>query len=361
MTDPVQQWVTYLTVEKGLSPNTRVDYSRMLTAFSAWLGRSPVTATSADVRGFLGVELGRVSAATVTAHSFAALRSFYRWCQLDGVITVDPTIAVDRPQSWHKIPHPLAAGEVNALLAAPTATLRDRAILELLYASGIRLDELVTARLHDLQLDNHTLLVRGKGSKDRLVPLGVPAVTALRSYIERERATSKCAASPFLFIGYGRHGKPTEQLSRQWVNTLLDRQARAAGIRHVHAHMMRHTCATALLDGGADLRTIQVILGHADISTTQRYTHCSMQHVRASTARHPRNRRPAVDHAAADAAAREIREARHKERFKEARRAQLSEARKLRWPKKMPAAAEPAIKKPAHPDTSREHGNRRIA
>lgn len=244
----------------------------------------------------------------------SALRHLYRYLLLDDKIDHDPTLDIESPRQWKVLPKSLARDEIEATLAAPVALLsarhrgskaaaalarRDRAMLELLYAAALRVSELATATLEDLKLESGYMLVRGKGDKERIVPLGKPAQDALAEYLADGRpvlaemrpvkskknglSQNSSRNSPFLFIARG-----GRKLTRQRIWQMVG-QASAASGRHASPHMLRHSCATHMVENGADLRTVQTILGHADISTTQIYTHLALDRLsRVYQKHHPR-------------------------------------------------------------------------
>jgi integrase/recombinase XerD len=210
---------------------------------------------------------------------------------LDGKVDKDPTLNIDSPRQWKVLPKSLSRVEVESMLGgtpprndsarAQALASRDRAMLELLYAGGLRVSEVAGARLEDLKLDLGYILVRGKGDKERLVPLGLPAQQALQQYLKsgREVLANK-RSSALLFLGAG-----ARRLSRQRVWQMVGKAGLASG-RHSSPHMLRHSCATHMVENGADLRTVQTILGHADISTTQIYTHVALDRLKSVYAKH---------------------------------------------------------------------------
>jgi integrase/recombinase XerD len=226
------------------------------------------------------------------ARHVSALRGFFRFVLLDGFREDDPTAQLGAPRFGKKLPNFLSVAEVTALIAAPdTATprgLRDRAMVELMYGSGLRVSELVNLQLGDRRRDPPVLLVRGKGSKERLAPVGPAADRALDAWLLERGALDKGAGSPWFFVG--RAGRP---LTRQafWKN--LRKHALSAGIhKPLSPHTLRHSFATHLLQGGADLRSLQMLLGHADIATTEIYTHVAVEHLaEVHASAHPRARK----------------------------------------------------------------------
>jgi integrase/recombinase XerD len=311
----VQQFLGYLRVEKGLRPATCEAYARDVEQFAEQLeARSAllVTANEDHVRDFLAHLRGNAVDARSIARKLSCLRGFYRWLLLDKKIDHDPTVTVETPASWKVLPKSLAESEMTEMLERTAAAartpdtaagsaqivalaLRDHAILELLYAGGLRVGEVVTLRVEDLHLDEARAQVRGKGDKERIVPLGRSAIEAISEYLQRGRpALLGGRMQPVLFLSA--RGKT---LTRQWIWEMV---RRAAGSdRKVSPHMLRHSCATHMVEHGADLRTVQRLLGHADIATTQVYTHVAMEHLkRVHRAHHPRaKRRGASDSAPA--------------------------------------------------------------
>ena len=280
-----------LATERGLARKTLEAYARDLGAFTRFVlargVREPVRLGEPEVRGHLQALAGRGLSARSQARALAAIRGFLRFLAQRGTLRDDPTrdLRIRRPPS--RLPRALGAAEVGALLATPSARdrhgERDRALLELLYACGLRVSELVGLRGSQLNLEAGFVTVLGKGGKERVVPLGRPARAALEAYLAGPRARLlRGRPSPFVFLGpRGR------ALSRQAVWKLVRRRALAAGIgRRISPHTLRHTFATHLLGGGADLRIVQSLLGHADIGTTQIYTHVAPERLRAVHRRH---------------------------------------------------------------------------
>lgn len=291
----VREYLLYLRVEKGLRPLTCEAYERDLLQFSEYLeGENAllIKARQQEVSGFLehlrkhGVESRSI------ARKLSCLRGFYKWLLLDKRMTHDPTVNLESPDAWKVLPKSLALAEVNSMLEraaiaaehpeADAIALRDRAILELLYAGGLRVSELIGLNVTDLSLDIGRALVRGKGDKERIVPLGALCVKALQEYLERGRpqfARNSRASRLFLSV----RGKP---LSREWVWRLVK-----SSDNHASPHKLRHSCATHMVERGADLRTVQTFLGHADIGTTQVYTHLALDRLKTvHRLHHPRAR-----------------------------------------------------------------------
>jgi integrase/recombinase XerD len=284
----------HLTVERGLSPHTIAAYMRDLGQADAWLRRRQgggglEGAEVSDLVDWIRSRRAAGLASATMARKLSALRMFFRFLVAEGRRSEDPSRTLETPRPWRSLPRCLPEDEVDALLAAPDPGhprgLRDRALLEVLYATGLRVSELLGLRLEDVNVAGGFLLVRGKGDKERLVPLGERAADALGAYLEQGRPALLKGRSPLVFPGL--RGRP---LTRQgfWKN--LRRLARSAGItRALSPHTLRHSFATHLLEHGADLRTVQALLGHADISTTQIYTHVSRERLRRVYERtHPR-------------------------------------------------------------------------
>jgi integrase/recombinase XerD len=276
------RFLTYLAVEKGVAANTLDAYRRDLTRYFRMVDRQgPDDVRRDDIQSFLSRMAEEGVSARSAARCLAAVRGLHRFLLRDGLASVDPTIAVETPRGWQRLPRTLSGDEVESLLSQPDRTtpqgIRDTAMLELLYATGLRVSELTGLRVRDVNLEREFLLVMGKGSKERVVPFGEIAARALRHYLSAARALLlKGAESDAMFISSRRR-----QITRQMFWERLRLYARKAGIRkHVSPHALRHSFATHLLDNGADLRSVQAMLGHADISTTQIYTQVSRERLR---------------------------------------------------------------------------------
>ncbi|PLX89510.1 MAG: site-specific tyrosine recombinase XerD [Desulfuromonas sp.] len=271
-------FLNYLTVEKGLATNTLDAYGRDLSRYLKYLRQAKITSpdriSRSDVLNFLTGLRKEGLAPRSRARTLSAIRMFHRFLRMEKILTQDPTTLVESPRLLRPLPHLLSQAEVERLLAVPRGEqpleLRDRAMLEVLYATGVRVSELVSLRLSDLNLEVGCLSAFGKGSKQRLIPLGEEALAALSDYLDRGRARlNKSGQDQRIFLN--RSGKG---LTRQGFWKILKRHALVAGINQkISPHMLRHSFATHLLENGADLRAVQTMLGHADISTTQIYTH----------------------------------------------------------------------------------------
>jgi integrase/recombinase XerD len=298
MSGRLLDFLAYLEFERGLSRNTLEAYRSDLLQLGAFLGRRGVDVVAAghsDLSAFLaelaagGEERPPVAAATLQRKA-ACLRSFYRHLRREGVLDHDPTADLRAPRKSQRLPQVLTRDEVARLLGAPRGTdpaaLRDRALLELMYACGLRASEAIGLDVRDVDLEIGVLRARGKGSKERLVPIGREAVSAARAYLERGRqGFVGLGDEPRLFVNRRGGG-----LTRQGLYKIVQRHARAVGLDdRMSPHTLRHTFATHLLAGGCDLRSLQEMLGHADIATTQIYTHLSAERLKdAYFKAHPR-------------------------------------------------------------------------
>jgi len=291
----LREYISYLRVEKGLRPLTCEAYLSDLKTFAEFLETRHgvlLTSTQQDVSAFLENLRTHGIDSRSAARKLSCIRGFYKWLLLDRRIHHDPTVNIDSPKAWKVLPKSLAESEINTMLdgaeaSANAATsrpqarataLRDRAILELLYAGGLRVSEVTTLSTSDLALDLGRVFVRGKGDKERIVPLGDKAVEALTIYLKegrphlaRVRSRAQAADGARLFLSL--RGMP---LTRQSVWVLVKSHNSAAS-----PHTLRHSCATHMVEHGADLRSVQILLGHADISTTQVYTHLALGRLRA--------------------------------------------------------------------------------
>ncbi len=290
-----QEFLGFLTVERGLSPNTIAAYRSDLARFTGFLSRRGKERFQAvgreDVTLFLLEEKARGLVPRSLSRRLAALRMFFRFLFREGYIREDVTEVLESPHLWETLPQVLSVEEVSRVLAQRFSRdrygLRDRAILELLYASGLRVSELASLRIVDLSLDSGFLRCLGKGSKERIVPVGTKAAAALAAYLEKARPRFLTAQedSGRVFLGRGGRG-----LGRIRIWEIVKRAVAAAGIgREVSPHTLRHSFATHLLGRGADLRAIQEMLGHSSISTTQVYAHVDRERLKEVHRRfHPR-------------------------------------------------------------------------
>ncbi|MGB9072270.1 MAG: site-specific tyrosine recombinase XerD [Terriglobales bacterium] len=288
-------FLDYLRVERGSAKLTIAAYSSDLGQFAGFLEKRRQDLNGArreDVRDFIQELFSNSLDGRSVGRKLSAIRHLYRYLLLDGKIDKDPTLNIDSPKQWKVLPKSLSRDEVEATLAATqprngtaraqALALRDRAMLEVLYAGGVRASEVADARLEDLKLDMGYVLVRGKGDKERMVPVGVPAQKILQQYLRNGREVlAKQGGSPLLFLGTG-----GRRLTRERIWQLVGKAAAQAAGRHASPHMLRHSCATHMVENGADLRTVQTILGHADISTTQIYTHVALDRLKQVYAKH---------------------------------------------------------------------------
>lgn len=277
-------FLRYLAVERGLSANTLEAYGRDLKRFEESLKGCRIHIRSARRQDLLthvrSLRLAGLSPKSV-ARAINSLRMLYRFLLSEGEVRSDPTADLDVPRTWKSLPRFLTFQEVDRLLSAPDTGrplgVRDLAMLEVLYATGIRVSELISLRLEDLNLEVGYLSCMGKGSKERIVPLGRKAIERLQQYLRDVRPVlTRRGESRFLFTN--RNGS---KMSRQGFWKILKGYGASAGIqRHLSPHVLRHSFATHLLEHGADLRSVQMMLGHADISTTQIYTHVNRERLR---------------------------------------------------------------------------------
>jgi len=279
---------------RGLARNSVEAYARDLGRYAAQLARTRIDSWGAVTREEILAHLAELVRAGLSrrsqARALSAIRSLHAFLLQERLATANPSDEIDSPNPGRRLPELLSREEVLRLLSAPDARTaagrRDRAMLELLYATGLRVSELVALRLNDVNLETRMLVARGKGNRERIVPVGGPAAEAVRAYLSTSREPLlKGRRSKDLFVT-PRGGRMT----RQGFAKLLARHSRAAGIRRrISPHRLRHSFATHLLEGGADLRAVQAMLGHADVSTTQIYTHVDRTHVRRLYERaHPR-------------------------------------------------------------------------
>jgi len=289
----IDAYLDHLRVERRLADHTLESYARDLLAlarFAAGAGRSPETLDRQALEAFVRQQMNAGLSPRSVARSVAAVRGFYRFLVLDRQLDHSPAEDLRRPRAWPALPKFLSLDEVDALIAQPDVTtplgLRDRAMIELLYATGMRVSELVNVRASDLHLDEHYLTCIGKGNKERLIPMGEQAVHWINAYWQKgRRDLLKGRSTPRLFVN-SRGGS----LSRVGFWKILKQHGRRANLpRALSPHVVRHSFATHLLERGADLRAIQLMLGHADLSTTQIYTHVLEARLRSIYDRfHPR-------------------------------------------------------------------------
>lgn len=294
MLNDVLLFLDSLTVEKGLSKNTRLSYGRDLRRYAAYLKKAGLQNLSAvnrqHIMDFLLSERDRGLSAASVARLLVAIRMFHRFMTSEGKITEDVTDALESPKLWKHLPDYLSAQDIERLVGAPNPRkaqgIRDRAILELMYATGCRVSELAVLKVGDVQLEALSVRLLGKGSKERVVPMGKKAQEALERYLTKVRfENEEQNLSAPLFVS-----KQKKAMSRQAIWEILKKYAKKAGIpKTLYPHLLRHSFATHLLEGGADLRVVQELLGHSDIATTQIYTHVERSRLKSIHQKfHPR-------------------------------------------------------------------------
>ena len=284
--DLIKEFLTYSQVEKGLARHTLESYGRdldRLQKFAAKEKKSIQDLTRQDLRGWIAQLSKEGLAPSSVARAVSSARGFYRFLMLDNHIKTQPTEDLDTPQKFMHLPTFLTESEINRLFAAPDIKtpegIRDRAILELFYAAGLRVSELVTLKHSDVDLHAGIVVCFGKGSKERRVPIGKSAIHWLQQYAAVKASFGKPSA-PQLFLYRGK------ALTRQFAWAMIKRYAKSAGVKDISPHSLRHSFATHLLQHGADSRSVQALLGHSDISTTQIYTHMTDRHLRNAYDRH---------------------------------------------------------------------------
>ncbi|MDD2732491.1 MAG: site-specific tyrosine recombinase XerD [Desulfuromonadaceae bacterium] len=285
MNNYLDLFISYLVVEKGLSSNTRSAYSRDLVRYLDFLEKSerqkPSDVCSADIAAFMAVLQNLAIGARSRARCLSAIRMFHKFLMIENYADSNPATIIEAPRTLHKLPQFLDGREVDALFAACVGergeNMRDRAMLELLYATGLRVSELVNLKLREVNLDSGYLMTIGKGNKERLVPIGDSAKIHVAAYLAAER----CKLDPLRqnkFFFLSRLGGP---MSRQAFWNIIKKRALLAAIRkNISPHTLRHSFATHLLENGADLRSVQIMLGHADLSSTQIYTHVTRERLK---------------------------------------------------------------------------------
>jgi integrase/recombinase XerD len=287
----IDEFCDALWLEDGLARNTLEAYRRDLAQFAKWLeaqhGKKLIEGDVADIQAYLGHLFRKKTRASSAARLLSSLKRFYRYCLRQGRIKADPTLRIDTPKLPRGLPKSMTEEDVENLLAAPRAEktlgLRDKAMLETLYASGLRVSELVALKLRQVSQDMGVVRVIGKGSKERLVPLGEEAIAWIRQYLKEARPEllGGRAADDLFVTARG------SAMTRQMFWHLLRRYAAQAGLKKsISPHTLRHAFATHLLNHGADLRVVQLLLGHSDISTTQIYTHVARERLKQLHAKH---------------------------------------------------------------------------
>ena len=278
MKELIDTFLNYLSVERGLARNTIISYREDLNSYMDFIARQKINAlskiTKNDIINFMLSQKDKGVSVNSVARRLAAVRMFHRFLTRERILKNDPTVLIDSPKLWKKIPDTLSLNEVDALIAQPDIRdkqgIRDKAILETLYATGMRVSEAVNLRADNVNLDIGFLRCIGKGNKERVIPLGKKAINSIQRYLKISRPHFlKKKESEFLFLN--RFGK---KISRQSLWKIIKRYGREARLKKaIKPHMLRHSFATHLLERGADLRSVQEMLGHSNISTTQVYTH----------------------------------------------------------------------------------------
>lgn len=289
----IAAFLHYARAEKGLSTNTMLAYRRDMVKFAEFLESRSVSlleATRSEIVDFLSSLYAQGLDSRSVARQLVTLRNFYRFCLSEGLVTEDPAANIESPKIYRTLPHFLSVDDVDKLLAQPDVTtpigLRDKAMIELMYSTGLRVSELCGLRVSDVETSSGVLRCIGKGNKERIVPVGRRALEAIAVYIQDSRPRLlRDRVSPYLFLG-----KMGRKIGRIQFWMLLKKYGTEANLREsLNPHMLRHSFATHLLDRGADLRSIQLMLGHADISTTQIYTHVVEERLKqVYKAHHPR-------------------------------------------------------------------------
>lgn len=285
MNEYLDLFISYLTVEKGLSGNTCTAYSRDLVRYLEYLEQvgvaAPVAVSQGDIAAFLAMLQKQGIGARSRARCLSALRMFHKFLMIEGYADKNPAMIIEAPRAMNKLPQFLDAHEVDSLFASchgeQNEDVRDRAMLEVMYATGLRVSELVNLKLREVNIESGYLLTIGKGNKERLVPMGESAREWIRTYLDTVRPKLDAAmVNEYLFLS--RLGEP---MSRQAFWNIVKKRALLAVIRKkISPHTLRHSFATHLLENGADLRSVQIMLGHADLATTQIYTHVTRERLK---------------------------------------------------------------------------------
>ena len=277
MQEHIDRFIRYLEVERGVSAHTVRAYRKDLEEFSAYASSKPENMDLIDIRGFIAAQINKGLNKITVSRRLSSIRSFFKYLHREGYITANPAKLVSNPKIPKMLPRYLSVDDVFSLIERPEGigfmTVRDRAILELLYSSGLRVSELSGLNVDDLNIRESLVKIRGKGKKERIVPVGSKAVNAAKSYlVERILRRSRDKA---LFLN-----RLGTRLTDRGVRRIVVKYARASAMTgHVGPHVLRHSFASHLLQGGADLRVIQELLGHASLSTTQKYTHLDITHL----------------------------------------------------------------------------------
>ncbi|NTV48531.1 MAG: site-specific tyrosine recombinase XerD [Geobacteraceae bacterium] len=285
MNDYLDLFIAYLTVEKGLSSNTKSAYSFDLVRYLNFLEKSgrhkPSDIGPADIAAFMGSLQKLTIGPRSRARCLSAIRMFHKFLMIENYADSNPATIIEAPRTLHKLPHFLDGREVDALFAACLGDLpedlRDRAMLELLYATGLRVSELVNLKVREVNLDSGYLMTVGKGNKERLVPIGESARERVAAYLDSVRQNiDPLGKNPYVFLS-----RLGGAMSRQAFWNIIKKRVKMAAIsKNVSPHTLRHSFATHLLENGADLRSVQIMLGHADLASTQIYTHVTRERLK---------------------------------------------------------------------------------
>jgi len=291
----IKEFITILRYEKNLSDNTTESYQRDINKLVEFLKKNSITdldqVDSKIISQFFNIQRKEGLSSSTTARYMTSIKRFFQFLEDNNYIHKNPTITLSKVKISRKLPEVLSFYEVDKILQMPkvddVAGLRDKAILELLYSSGLRVSELINLKINDLFFDDEIVRVLGKGSKERIVPMGSSAIEWIKKYLlySRPSLEKKMKSQNHLFLN-----KKGTKLSRMAIWQIVDKYSKEAGIeKEVHPHIFRHSFATHLLEGGADLRAVQEMLGHADISTTQIYTHVDRNYIKqVHREHHPR-------------------------------------------------------------------------
>lgn len=295
LTRIIHNYLNYISLEKGLAENTKLAYKSDLTRFAEYLADRDIaavdTVSSPQIMDFFNLLYDLGLSSSSRARYLSSLKGFFSFLVLSGDVKEDPAEILEVPKGKREIPETLSLPEIEKILAATDSDthfgLRDRAILEMLYSSGLRISELINLKRRDILFDTEVMRIVGKGSKERIVPLGSESLVLLKSYLEniRPHIVRQSLENDFVFLS-----SAGTKFSRMGLWKMVRKYSLLAGIdKDVYPHIFRHSFATHLLEGGADLRVVQELLGHSDIATTQIYTHVAKEYIRqVHTAFHPR-------------------------------------------------------------------------
>ncbi len=282
----IKEFISILRFEKNLSDNTASSYQNDLNKFSCFISSRNISdlnnVTSVDIEEFFNAQRDNNLSTATSARYMTSIKKFFLFLEDNHYIQKNPTLTLSKVKISRKLPEVLSFEEVEKILSAPNTNeligIRDKAILETFYSSGLRVSELTNLKINDLFFDDEVIRVLGKGSKERIIPLGSSAINCIKKYLLNSRPIleKKMKSQNYLFLN-----KRGTKLSRMWIWKIFETYAKAADIKkEIHPHIFRHSFATHLLEGGADLRAVQEMLGHSDISTTQIYTHVDRNYIK---------------------------------------------------------------------------------